>query len=101
MTQTTQRDSKGRWLKGASGNPKGRPLGAKDTYWRTRDSGYQPWASYNLPHWRRMGWPKRPANMTHDEKIKELIEIKAMVKQKPMPTLAELSRLLSRLCSLE
>ena len=42
------RDSNGRWMQGVSGNPAGRPVGARDKRQRSRNCGEQPRAIDNL-----------------------------------------------------
>ena len=67
---TIIRDKKGHWLPGTSGNPHGRPVGAKDRRKRTRRSGPQPWAAENLGLHAIVGGPGRPLG-SHNRPVAE------------------------------
>ena len=95
-----QRDSKGRWLKGVSGNAKGRPLGAKDTYWRTRNCGSQPWATANLGEYATPGpRPDSTKGMTQLERTLEAGKLLAEMRDRDLP-LEKLTRLFGRVTRL-
>ena len=93
----TLRNGKGHWLPGVSGNPSGRPVGARDKRRRFRCAGSQPWARMNLGVHGIFGGPGRPKgsrNRTAQSKVAEGVALTAELEALPNASLTAWCRAL-------
>ena len=103
------RDQSGRWTTGVSGNPAGRPKGARDTYRRVRCESERTWdCRANLGVYADCGGPGRPAgskNRSAQDRSRDAEEQAAalLISRQPMtwPRVARMSQVLEALTSTE